>query len=223
MPRQARQSRPQVVCVLADNSSSMALQKAQAATQGIREMIMECQARGPEGPDRSYFKLLLIRFDEEAVIDPMCDMTPVRKIDPDLVGINGKGGRTDITGALELALMRLKPYMETLQQHPERAEHPLPLVLVFSDGEHNVGSGPQQVATDIKTLNLDGEPVVIAAAGVSIGHAQAHEQTLREIASPDCYVHITNAQALAGFISSVGSSGVSRAREVAQVLKQISG
>jgi uncharacterized protein YegL len=223
MARQARQSRPQLVCVLADNSSSMALGKAQAATQGIREMIMECQARGPEGPDRSYFKLLLIRFDEEAVIDPLCDMTPVRKIDPDLVGITGRGGRTDITGALELALMRLKPYMDSLQQHPERAEHPLPLVLVFSDGEHNVGSGPQQVAADIKSLNLDDEPIVIAAAGVSSGHAHADERTLRDIASPDCYVHITNAQALAGFISSVGSSGVSRAREVAQVLKQMQG
>jgi uncharacterized protein YegL len=221
MPRQARQSRPQLVCILADNSDSMALQKAQAATQGIREMIMECQARGPEGPDRSYFKLLLIRFDEEAVIDPQCDMTPMRKIDPDLVRITGRGGRTDITGALELAFMRLKPYMDSLRQHPERAEHPLPLVLLFSDGEHNVGSGPQKAANDIKTLNLDGEPVVIAAAGVSVGHAHADEKTLCEIASPDCYVHITNAQALAGFISSVGSSGVSRAREVALVLKQL--
>src|SRR5271169_2100063 len=157
--RQARQSRPQLVVVLADNSGSMAGEKAQAATQGIREMLMECQSRGPAGPDRSYFKLLLIRFDHEAVIDPLCDMTPVRSIDPDLVSIDGRGGQTDITAALELALMRLKPYVQALQQHPERAEHPLPLLLVFSDGEHNVGSGPRSVAEEIKSLNLDGEPV----------------------------------------------------------------
>ncbi len=130
MVRQARQSRPQLVVVLADNSGSMAGEKAQAATQGIREMLMECQSRGPAGPDRSYFKLLLIRFDHEAVIDPLCDMTPVRSIDPDRVSIDGRGGQTDITAALELALMRLKPYIEGLQRHPERAEHPLPLVLV---------------------------------------------------------------------------------------------
>ncbi|MGD0045243.1 MAG: VWA domain-containing protein, partial [Isosphaeraceae bacterium] len=117
MVRQARQSRPQLVVVVADNSSSMAGEKARAATQGIREMLMECQSRGPEGPDRSYFKLLLIRFDHEAVIDPLCDMTPVRSIDPDLVSIDGRGGQTDITAALELALMRLKPYVEDLQQH----------------------------------------------------------------------------------------------------------
>ena len=221
MARQARQSRPQLVCVLADNSRSMVGEKAEAATQGIREMLMECQSRGPEGPDRSYFKLLLIHFDDEAVVHPMCDMTPVRRIDPNIVGVDGLGGDTDITGALELALMRLKPYMQELQQDPERAEHPLPLVLLFSDGEHNVGSRPQPVAAEIKGLNLDGEPVVIAVAGVSVGTGRPDERTLREIASPDCYVHITNAQALAAFISSVGSSGVSRARDVAQVIKQI--
>ena len=76
MARQTRQSRPQLVCVLADNSGSMAQQKAQAATEGIREMIMECQSRGPGGPDRSYFRLLLIRFGDEAVIDPLATWRP---------------------------------------------------------------------------------------------------------------------------------------------------
>ena len=77
------------------------------------------------------------------------------------------------------------------------------------------------MADEIKCLNLDGDPVVIAVAGVSVGKARPDEKTLRQIASPDCYVHITNAQALAAFISSVGSSGVSRAREVANVIKHI--
>jgi uncharacterized protein YegL len=223
MARQARQSRPQLVCVLADNSGSMAQQKAQAATEGIREMIMECQSRGPGGPDRSYFKLLLIRFDDEAVIDPLCDMAPIRMIDPDYVTIDGRGGDTDITGALELALIRLRVYMKGLRQHPEREEHPLPLVLLFSDGEHNVGSGPRPVVDEIKSLNLDGDPVVIAVAGVSVGKMRLDEKTLRAIASPDCYAHITDAQALTTFISSVGSSGASRARDVAEVIKRIEG
>lgn len=221
MLRQARQSRPQLVCVLADNSGSMAQQKAEAATEGIREMIMECQSRGPGGPDRSYFRLLLIRFGDEAVVDPLCDMAPIRMIDPDEVAIDGRGGRTDITGALELALLRLKLYMHAIHQHPERAMHPLPLVLVFSDGEHNLGSRPQPVAAEIKSLNLDGDPVVIAAAGVSVGRSRPDEQTLREIASPECYVHIANTQALATFISSVGSSGLSLVRDVAGLLQHI--
>src|SRR5208283_4940130 len=100
---------------------------------------------------------------------------------------------------------------QALQQHPERGEHPLPLVLLFSDGEHNVGSGPQAVAAEIKSLNLDGEPVVIAVAGVSVGSEHPDEKTLRAIASPECYVDIDNTQLLAAFIASVGSSGASRA------------
>jgi uncharacterized protein YegL len=92
MPRQAKQSRPQLVCVLADNSGSMQGEKAQAATNGIREMIMECQSRGPTGPERSYFKLLLVRFDSTATVDPQGDLTPVRKIDPDQIEIKGDGG-----------------------------------------------------------------------------------------------------------------------------------
>jgi uncharacterized protein YegL len=199
----------------------MAQEKAHAATEGIREMIMECQSRGPGGPERSYFKLLLIRFSDEAVIDSLCDMAPIRMIDPDLVEIDGRGGNTDITGALELALIRLRLYMQGLQYHAERAEHPLPLVLLFSDGQHNLGSGPQPVAAEIKKLNLDGDPVVIAVAGVSVGRARPDENTLRNIASPGCYVHITDAPALTAFISSVGSSGVSRAADVAEVIKRI--
>jgi uncharacterized protein YegL len=146
MPRQAKQSRPQLVCVLADNSGSMSGEKAQAATDGIREMIMECQSRGPAGPDRSYFKLLLIRFDSDAAVEPQCDLAPVRKIDPDQIEIPGDGGQTNITAALQLALDRLRPYLQSLHDHPERAEHPVPLVILFSDGDHNVGAGPQPVA-----------------------------------------------------------------------------
>lgn len=221
MTRQARQTRPQVVCILADNSGSMAGEKAVAATQGIREMLMECQARGPAGPDRSYFKLLLIRFGDAAAIDPLCDMRPVRKIDPDGIEVQGNGGQTNITAALRLALDRLQPYMQDLQSHPERADHPLPLVLLFSDGQHNMGDPPEAVAAELKRLTLDGEAIVVAAAGVSIGEDRADEQALAAIASPGCFVPVTNAQVLSAFISSVGSSGASRPGDVANILRQL--
>ncbi len=61
MIRQARQTRPQLVCMVAEDSGSMAGPRAHAATLGLREMIMECQARGPSGPGRSYFELLFVR------------------------------------------------------------------------------------------------------------------------------------------------------------------
>lgn len=221
MERKAKQSRPQLVCILADNSGSMAGEKAKAATDGIREMIMECQAKGPEGPDRSYFKLLLIRFDDAAVVDPACDAAPVRHIYPDKVEITGDGGMTNITAALQLALDRLRPYMDGLRAHPERAEHPLPVVLLFSDGDHNVGPGPEGPATDIRNLDLDGEHVVIATAGVSVGEDKPDEATLSGISSPGCYLHITTARELTRFISAVGSSGLSRAKDIAAKMSGI--
>ena len=220
MARTAKQTRPQLVCVLADNSGSMSGDKANAATQGIQEMVMQCQSKGPSGPERSYFKLLLIRFGDKAVLDPACDMTPVREIDPDSITIVGDGGQTNITDALQMTLDRLRPYMQELELHAERADHPLPIVIVFSDGEHNFGTPPQAVADEIKKLCLDGEPVVIASAGVAIG-GQPDEKTLREIASADCYVPVSNAAELNRFISSVGSSGASRAKDIAAMIKVI--
>jgi len=220
MTRQARQSRPQVVCILADNSGSMQGDKARAATEGIREMIMECQTKGPQGVERSYFKVLLVKFSNEAQIDPSCDMTPVRQIDPQTIEIRGDGGQTNITAALQLALDRLKPYMQGLQNHPEHGEHPLPLVLLFSDGEHNVGAPPQSVAAQLKSLRLDGESVVVVSAGVAVGDGRPDETTLREIGSPECYLPVTAADMLTAFISEVGSSGLSSAAEIAEKIRE---
>jgi uncharacterized protein YegL len=220
MARQARQSRPQVVCILADNSGSMQGEKARAATDGIREMVMECQTRGPQGAERSYFKLLLIRFSNDAQIDPNCDMTPVRHLDSQTIEIRGDGGQTNITAALQLALDRLKPYMQGLQAHPEHAEHPLPLVMLFSDGEHNVGPAPQAVAAELKSLKLDGDPVVVVSAGVAVGGSQPDEATLREIASLECYLPVTAADMLTTFICKVGSLGLSSAVDIAKKIKE---
>lgn len=222
MIRQARQTRPQLVCIVADESGSMAGPKAHAATIGLREMIMECQARGPAGPGRSYFELLLVTFDTLAHVHPSCDMTPVRDVDPESVGISGSGASTNLGAALELVLGRLASYVDRLKGHPERAQHPLPIVLVFSDGEHNSGPDPRPIAARIQALALDGEPVVIAAAGVCLqgGYGEA---VLRAIATTECYVDITNAQALTAFISSVGSSGASGPKAVAKVIKDLEG
>jgi uncharacterized protein YegL len=220
MVRQARQSRPQMVTILADNSYSMQGEKARAATDGIRGMVTEAQTKGPHGLERSYFRLLLILFSGDAQVYPGCDMTPVRQIDPLTLEVLGNSGQTNITAALQLTLDRLKPYMQGLQQHPEHSEHPLPLVLLYSDGGHNTGPGPQPVAAEIKNLKLDGEPVVIVCAGVAVGEGHPDEATLKEIASPECYFPVTEADMLARFLSEVGSSGLSSAAEIAKKIKQ---
>ena len=222
MARNARQSRPQLICVLADNSGSMAGRKAEAATAGIREMLLRCQTTGPRGPDRSYYRLVLIRFGTTAEIDRRCNMTPVRQIDADSIELRGDGGGTNIAEGLELAYSGLRKYMEdVVEPHKERSEHPLPLVLLFSDGQNGYGQ-PEPIARKIKELNIDGEPVIIACAGVSTDNSdRPDEALLRSIASPECYVHIENVRALSAFLAEVGSSGVSSVREVAQIIRRL--
>ena len=223
-PRQAKQTRPQLVVILADDSGSMLGEKAQAATNGIRELIMECQTRGPRGSDRGYFKLLLIRFSVAAEIDPQCDMVSVRDIDALSVSVTGIGAQTNISSALKLALDRLTPYMASLQNHPERATHPLPLVLLFSDGGHNVGDPPDAAANEIKSLELDGQKVVIASAGVAISDTgeDVDEPTLKAIASQEgCYLRATDAATLTSFIARVGSCGASSAADVARAVRDV--
>lgn len=217
--RSARQSRPQLLCILADESSSMGdpPEKARAASEGIRQLIRYCQA---QRPGSSYYKILMIRFHESASVDPKCDMKPVAEIDPDSITIQGHGDSTNITDALALALKKLGPYTNDLQSHADRDEHPLPLVLLFSDGEHNEGELPQRVAQEIKRLGLDGETVVVAVAGVSVGTSRPDEGTLREIASPGCYLHVNDPDVLAQFIAEVGSSG-GKADKVRQIVENM--
>jgi uncharacterized protein YegL len=194
--------------------------KAQAATQGIRDLIIEAQTKSPHGIERSCYDLLLVSFSDDAKIFPGCDMVPVRHIDSQTIELRGDGGQTNITAGLELIRNRLMPYMQALQEHPERAEHPLPLVLLYSDGEHNVGPGPQAVAAEIKDLNLDGDPVVIVCAGIAVGKEHPDEATLRAIASPECYFPATELEKLTRFLAEVGSSGLSSAPEIARMIKE---
>jgi hypothetical protein len=109
----------------------MAGEKARAATEGIREMIFECQSRGPIG-SRAWFDLLLVRFDSTAEVYPLpgggaVDRVPIREVDAAQIEIAGTGGRTDITAALRLVFDRLRPYVRGLRNHPQRPKHPLPL------------------------------------------------------------------------------------------------
>ena len=134
--------------------------------------------------------------------------------------------QTNITAAMQLAKARLVPYMKSLENHPERAVHPLPLVLLFSDGGHNVGDPPDVVANEIKSLELDRQKVVIASAGVAMSDdgSDVDEPTLKSIASQEgCYLRAQDAQMLTNFIARVGSCGASSPAEVAAAVNEVQG
>lgn len=103
MSRSPRQSRPQLVCILTDNSDSMSGEKARLATDAIRELILSLQTRGPRGRDRSYYQLVIIKWGAAAEICPNCNIVPVRELNPDDVVVSGDGGASDMATALELA------------------------------------------------------------------------------------------------------------------------
>lgn len=221
MKRSARQSRPQLVYVLADDSWSMSGEKAVVATNGIRELLLNCQTRGPRGAERSYFRLSVIKFSDSARLES-CHMTPVRQIDPESIKIAGDGFGTNMTAALNLAYEGLKRYLsEFVAEHLEREQHPVPLVVVFSDGRNNRG-WPVPVAKKIKNLRIDDDPVVIAAAGIcrtlidKLGQRQ-----LRKIASPGCYLQIEDVRMLGHFLAEVGSCGASSPSDVAAVIERV--
>jgi Mg-chelatase subunit ChlD len=183
-------------------------------------MVWECQSKGPRGPELSYFELVLIQFGTSAEL--VLDAVPVRQIDADTIEVLGNGGGTNITEALELTYQGLVPYMGNLQSHPERAEHPLPLVLLFSDG-HNGHGKPEPVADKIKSLSLDGQHVMVVCAGVATEASdEADERLLKSIAShPECYLRIDTAEMLSAFLAEVGSSGVPSPHELAQIVGRI--
>jgi len=96
----------------------------------------------------------------------------------------------------------------------------VPLVLLFSDGHHNAGGRPEEVAQRIKALNIDGDPVIIACAGVATDESdQPDERLLQEIASPECYVRVRDTRLLSAFLAESGSCGYSTAQEVAGVIR----
>lgn len=218
--RKAAPNRQQLVCVLADDSGSMRGPKAAAATAGIREMLLRCQTTGPRGADYSFFRLALIQFGDNA--HTLIDGRPVREIDPDALLLSGNSGGTNITEALEQAYSGLRKYMQqVIDPHPQRDRHPVPLVLLFSDGHNGYGK-PTPVSQKIKALNIDGEPVLVVCAGVAtVETDEPDEQLLREIASPECYLHIDNAQMLSAFLAEVGSSGASSPTEVAAAMHRV--
>ena len=197
MSRRARQSCPQLICILADHSNSMAGAKAELTTDAIRELILRFQCTGPRGRDRSYYRLVLITWAAEPEIYPGCNMIPIRQLNADDVVLRGDGGPSDMAKALEFAYAGLSRYVsEVLEPHSERSSHPLPAVILFSDGL-NETSDPVPVAKQIRELSLDGVTVPLVAVGVSAEDSEpANEDLLRSLVCPEYYLPISESRRL---------------------------
>jgi hypothetical protein len=99
--------------------------------------------------------------------------------------------------ALEFAYAGLSRYVsEVLEPHPEKSSHPLPVVILFSDGL-NETSDPAPAAKQIRELSVDGIPVPLVAVGVSAKDSEpANEDLLRSLACPEYYLPISQSRRL---------------------------
>lgn len=221
--RTVKPNRQQLVVVIGDNSGSMEGPKAKAAVVGVRQMINECQSRS--GGELSLYRVLLILFGNEAKIYPNCERTPVLEIDSEEITFHGDGGGTNLRAALELAYEQISEYLAEIADHPQKNKHPLPLVILYSDGHNGNNFGrPKAAADKLKELTYDSESILIVTAGVAINAGkQPDVKTLKAIASSyegtPLYVPIQKANSLSCLLAAAGSSAASTAGELYDVIR----
>ena len=194
-------------------------EKAQAAVDGIKEMILECQGQTTSVGGISIHKITLLQFGDSTSVMCGCDDKWAGDIDSDTISLAANEGSTNITSALEEAYRRLVPFCEMANNRKDKSKHPIPLVILFSDGKHNAaGTRPKEIADKIKSLNVDGQPVAIAAMGIHHGSDNPDVSGLSEIASTDLYATVSDLNKLTAQISKLGS--YTGNQELADIMKE---
>lgn len=181
----------QHVILVRDASSSMAGEKSKAASAASTDLVAELAL--PANKDG--FHVSVIDFSSSAkVAHTKCAATALTS---SLHRLDGGpfGGNTNITAALKLAtdLVDFDQHSTTPGVRWLR-----PAVLLFSDGQHNVGAGPEAVADELKKK----ADVVTIAFG-----SDAAESELRRLAtSPQHFYRCTSGAELRKFLAAVGAT-----------------
>ena len=199
----------QVVILVRDKSGSMEDEnKAEQATKASQELIREL-AR-PENKDGFY--VAVIDFSEQA--DIIHSLRKATELNGGVKPINPFLG-TNITDGLIKALSILK---KAVKSSEEGFQYLRPVVLLFSDGMHNVGIEPNSAADDIK---LQADFVTVAYG------ADADKKLLKYLASTSQHFYkCNNGRELRQFLAAVGetmsatmSSGINATEALSKVRK----
>lgn len=176
----------QLVVFVRDASSSMNGQKAaDAETAGIGLVADLAQPANKDG-----FLVSIVDFADTATVcqEPLPATALVEK-----VATMAPGGCTNVAAGLETSLSILAR-SEAEQQ--AGFTYLRPVVIAFSDGGHNTGPDPREVASRLK----DRADVVMVAFG-----ADADEALLRELAtSPQHFYRCSDGRELRAFLAAVG-------------------
>jgi len=171
-----------------DKSGSMRGQKAKDASTASLDLVSELA----EPSNKDGFQIAVVDFSDSSNI--------VNNLEK-AAALNGKvsslsvGGSTNITAGLEDAFSILEKAKGNNQANVTFLR---PVVIVFTDGQHNVGPAPHDVANRLKGI----ADLVTVAFG-----SDADEALLRSLAStPQHFYRCTNGRELRSFLAAVGAT-----------------
>ena len=180
----------QHVTLLRDASPSMSGQKAGDATRACAELVEElAQPANKDG-----FQIAVVDFADDASVTN--GTTRATELNGRIAPIDtDRGSGTNIAEALQMG----RTLVDVALRNADHGRLQLrPVVLLFSDGQPNVGGDPRPAAEDLKKV----ADVVTVAFG-----SDADEQMLRAIAtSPQHFYRCRNGRELRAFLASVGQT-----------------
>lgn len=173
----------QVVIIIRDASPSMENDnKAIDAQRACEELVSELA----KPINKDGFIVGIVDFWEKAVIKH--ELLTATQLENNISSIEIDGA-TNITAGLEKGLKLL----ESTQESSLR-----PIILLFTDGEHNTGKAPHKIAEKLKQV----ADVVTVAFG-----DDADEKLLKELASTEQHFYkCSNGNELRQFMASVGQT-----------------
>ena len=181
----------QNVVLVRDKSLSMKGQKATDASDASLDLIEElAQPSNKDG-----FNIAIVDFSGNSKVIHQLEKATVLsgKVTPLSVGFFGDG--TNITSGLEDALTILD---KILNQEKEGISYLRPVVILFTDGCHNVGPPPYEVANQLKQK----ADLVTVAFG-----DDADEPFMRDLASTSQHFYrCSSGRELRSFLAAVGKT-----------------
>jgi uncharacterized protein YegL len=194
----------QLAVLVRDCSPSTSGQKARDASEAGRELATELA--NPMNHDG--FDVAVVDFARAAKLAN--DVTPAGTLVSTLRPIAVHGGSTNLTAGLEIA--------RDVIRRPEFQDesHLRPVVVAFTDGCHNTGPHPRDIAAEVKQL----ADLVTVAFGEDADEALLRDQAT----SPQHFYRCRNGGELRTFFAAVGRTltvSLQRRQNATQALSQI--
>ena len=180
----------QEVILVRDASPSMDGQKASDASAASQDLVVELAEPG----NKDGFRVAIVNFSGDAeVVHDMAKATALKGGVKTLTADNGGG--TNITAGLDAAFELIKKGEGIAAPGVFRLR---PVVLLFSDGQHNTGPAPAAAAARLKCL----------ADIVTVGYgSDADELELKALAtSEQHYYRCVSGKDLRRFLAAVGAT-----------------